>query len=481
MMKIHALLLTLVFCSCAHSLPELPAGPRLPAAAGGIDWVKAGDEAVEVLAGYLQVNTANPPGNESAGAAYLAQILEREGIPSKTYEFAPGRGSLVARLPRAADAPGDEGAICLLSHIDVAAADASKWPEGKGPWSGVVDDEGALWGRGALDMKGMGVLELMSMIWLKRQGVPLRRDVVLIAVADEEVHNQGMKHLVDQHWEEIRCSHLINEGGLGIRDALFEGQTAFAISVGEKGVLWLRMTVRGEGGHGSTPRPGLAPVRLLDKLQLIREREVEARMHPSLSETLARAGDHGGGLTGFVLKRPLLVDWMAEGKLMGRPGTRAALIDTVNITGLDTGDHEPNVVPTEASALLDCRLLPDTSAAAMVRRLQVITGDDPDVIFETLFGAPASVSPWDDPLYQALARHAVAGRDDAVAGPVLSVGFTDSLYARARGVRAYGLIPFEITEEEALTMHAPHERVSVANVRRGLEILFKVLVEVSAQ
>jgi len=472
-----ALAASLALCAaCAYPLPEAGKAPDLRGWPERIDWRAAGDEAARVLAGYLRVDTRNPPGNESAGARYLARVLEEEGIASEIIEHAPGRGSLVARLKGS----GEEPPLCLLSHIDVATAEAREWPEGKGPLSGTIDDQGMIWGRGALDMKGMGAIELMTLVWLKRLEVPLRRDVVLLAVADEEVDNTGMREIVDRHWGRIACSHLVNEGGLGLRDALFKGQTVFAISVAEKGVMWVKMIVRGEGGHGSTPMPGHTTRRLIEALGRLLKRAPTPRMDPTLEELFARVGEQRGGLAGFVLKRPALVRGLLMDRLMDKPGTRAALVDTVNITVLDTGGNQPNVVPTEASASLDIRLLPGTRPEAVIAELQRLTGNDPNIRFERTHYFPTRESPRDDPFYRALARHAVAGRDDAVAGPVLSIGFTDSLFARQRGTRAYGLVPFEVTEEEAKTMHAPNERVSVQNVRRGLRVLLSAVIEVSA-
>ncbi len=470
------LVLAAAAAGCAHNLKELKPGPDIGRWVKAMDWQAAGDETVEVLSGYLRVNTANPPGNERAGALYLGAILEKEQIPYEIVDLAPGRASLIARLKGS----GSQPPLCLLSHIDVATVDEAEWPDGKGPWSGTVDEDGMIWGRGAIDMKGMGALELMTMVWLKRLKVPLSRDVILLAVADEEVNNLGMQQIVDHHWGRIGCSHLVNEGGLGIKDIVFEGQTVNAISVGEKGVLWLKMNVRGAGGHGSTPRPELTTAKLMDLVNRIRAREVEPNYHPATTELFARVGDHGGGFKGFVLKRPSLVGWLAEGDLMEGARTRAALIDTIHVTGLATGTHEPNVVPTKASALLDCRLQPGTTPEELIEHLEWLTGCDPCVTFEVIFSAPASVSPWDDPFYEALARHSTADRGEAVAGPAVSVGFTDSLYARAKGVRAYGFVPFELTQDELSTMHAPEERISVANVHRGLRVLFSAVLEVAA-
>jgi len=138
------------------------------------------------------------------------------------------------------------------------------------------------------------------------------------------------------------------------------------------------------------------------------------------------------------------------------------------------------VVPARASALLDCRLLPGTTPEQIIAELRRLVGQDPAISFDTISYTAAYGSPWDDPFFDALARHVVGDRRDAVAGPVLSIGFTDSIYARRVGTRAYGLVPFEVTQEEAELMHAPGERVSTANVTRGLRVLFGAVLEVAA-
>lgn len=462
-----------VFLSaCAVTPRALPDAQRHapPDLKLAVDWQKAGDEAVQVLADYLRVDTTNPPGNESDGARFLAEVLAKEGIESELIEFAPDRGSLVARVKGS----GKKKPLCLLSHIDVASAEPERWPEGKGPLSGAVVD-GMIWGRGALDMKGLGALELMTLVWLKRLDVPLDRDVVLVAVADEEVDNKGMQQLVDEHWDRIGCSHLINEGGLGIRGALFENQTIYTISIAEKGLLWARVIATGEAGHGSVPRTDRSPDRLVEALQRIRKREVEAVMHPSLRVLFREVGVQQGGMTGFVLSRPTLTDWFVEGRLMSIPGTRAALTNTCQVTGF-SGQFEPNVVPSEVTATLDCRLLPGVEPAAFADELRRII-DDEHVRLEVLQSEPATESPWDDELFAILARRVVDGRDDVAVGPILTPGFTDSKYARPKGVRAYGFVPFEVTEEEASTMHGHGERVSVDNVHRGLKLLVESVVE----
>jgi acetylornithine deacetylase/succinyl-diaminopimelate desuccinylase-like protein len=308
--------------------------------------------------------------------------------------------------------------------------------------------------------------------------VPLRRSVILLAVAAEETDSMGIQFIVDKHWGKIQCSQSVNEGGIGIKDLLVPGQTVYTISVAEKGVLWLRMTAHGEAGHGSTPTPGRAPERLLKAIDRLNARKPEPIIHPSIYELAARVGEDAGGFKGFVLRRPALVRMFVLDKLMESPPARATLFNTVNVTGF-SGMKEPNVIPSEVSATLDCRILPGVRPIDFFVEVKR-TVDDPNVSFEILDMQGAGESTWDDPFFSALARHAVGGRAHVVAGPALSPGYTDSLYLRRKGVRAYGFVPFEIEQSEMNGFHGRDERVSADNVRRGLRVLYSAVVDVVA-
>ena len=470
--------LSLLLLSCAGAPRALHAAPPgVEKYSADLDFTKAGDEAVEVLQGYLRMDTINPPGNETLGAEYLKAQLAKDGLESQVHEFAPGRGSLIARLK--ASKPSGEKPLCLLSHIDVVPAETDLWPKDQGPLSGALVD-GMIWGRGALDMKGMGALELQTFRWLARKQVPLHRDVILLAVADEEVGEGGMKLVTEQLWADLDCGHIINEGGMGVRGLLTENQTAFAISVGEKGILWLRVTAEGEAGHGSTPTDNRAPTRLVAALEKLAARQPKPRIQPAMYELLRRVGEKNGGVQGFVMQHPSLVDTFAMKKLLSKPQTRAGVTDTCQVTGFDGKGSAPNVIPSQTSAIMDCRLLPGTTPKMLQTELEGLVKDLPGIKLEVVQAFDAAVSEMDDPFFDALARHAVAGRDDAVAGPVISPGYTDSILARAKGTRAYGFVPFEVTPEELATFHGRDERVSVKNVHRGLEILFKAVVDVAA-
>ncbi|TNE88578.1 MAG: M20/M25/M40 family metallo-hydrolase [Deltaproteobacteria bacterium] len=435
-----------------------------------VDWKALGDESVDVLAEYLAVDTVNPPGNEARGAAFLARELAKDRIESKRYVLSEGRESLVARIPGS----GDQPPLCLLSHIDVVPAEEERWDQD--PLSGARVD-GYLYGRGALDMKGMGALELQVLRQLHRQRVPLNRDIVLVAVADEEVDNLGMKQIVE-HWDEIGCSHMVNEGGLGIRDALFDGQAVHAISTAEKGVFWVDMIAEGPAGHGSTEDEGEAPGRLLEAMQAVATRKAKPRIEPDMYTLLANIGAHKGGFTGWVLRHRWTVNLLAKGQLMGNSATRATITDTLHLTGM-SGANSHNVVPSEVRARYDSRLLPGTTGDEMLAELEHLTRKVDGISFEVFHDQLSNGSPVDDPLFAALSRYAVEGRPYAVAGPVLSVGFTDSIFARPLGVHAYGYVPFEVSEEDANTMHGHNERVSEENVHEGVRRLYSAVVEVS--
>ncbi len=464
----------------ASPAPRAPSdGPRPGDAwVAKLDAAKVGDEAFATLRTYLMVDTTNPPGREAKGARVLADVLAREGIAAEVVEAPAGRANLIARLPGGG---GGAGALCLVSHIDVASSEPARWPAGRGPFEGAVvpstgSDDDVLWGRGALDMKSMGVVELYVMIALKRLGVPLARDVVLLAVADEEVDGAGMKAALDEQWSRIGCTHAINEGSIGVLDAIFPGQTIAGVSVGEKGHLWLRLTAEGPPGHGSTPVPGRAPERLLTALAKIGARVEPTTLHPAMETLLANVGAERGGPTALVLNSPLLLRALVLPRLASTPLAAALVQNTISVTGF-AGRKEPNVVPSLVEAQLDVRLLPGTTIDEMVASLQATIKDVPQTRLEVISAEEALVSPTDDPLFEALTFHAARGQAHVVTGPVLSPGSTDSTAMRKRGVHAYGFMPFVVTKEEAQTMHGDGERVSRGNVRRGVRTLFAAVVD----
>jgi acetylornithine deacetylase/succinyl-diaminopimelate desuccinylase-like protein len=272
---------------------------------------------------------------------------------------------------------------------------------------------------------------------------------------------------------------MINEGGIGIQDAFFDGQTVYAISVAEKGVLWLKMIASGEPGHGSTPMPDEAPTRLLAAIGRLAERPVDPIWNPATYELLFNIGETRSGLERAALTHPASVRSLLKGRLMGIPATAAMITNTVHVTGLE-GANQPNVVPSEVAAILDCRLQPDTDPGVLLAELEAMYVDEPWIRFEVIHQLAGNGSPWDDPFYAALVRHLEEQDPSGVAGPIVSVGFTDSIVFRPLGVRAYGIAPFSVPADELVTMHGHGERVSLENLQRGLRVVFGAVVDVSA-
>lgn len=445
---------------------------RVEDARSAVDWDAVEAEAADWLSTYIQIDTTAPPGNERDGAVFLRDLLRREGFTTQLVDHGDNRASLIARYSTG----GTAAPLCLVSHIDVVPAEAERW--NRPPLSGAIE-EGFVWGRGAIDMKGMGIMEVSAAVQIARAGLPLTRDIVVLAVADEEVSGLGMRTLVAEHWDAIGCSDVINEGGLGVQDALFEGQTVHAISVAEKGVLWAHLIADGAPGHGSTIEEGEAPARLLEAMQKIDRRyKPKSVLTPPLVEMLERVGEHKGGFTGGILKSAVGRGLLVKPKLAKSSTTASLITTTVHLTGME-GSGSTNVVPGTVRATYDCRLLPGVEPQAFLAELEALTADVEGVRWEVELEMVSNASPMDAPLFERLAHYAVEGEPDSVAAPVLSPGFTDSIYIRPTGANAYGYIPVSIGQEDRNRMHGDDERISLENLRRGIRVLYSVVLDVA--
>ena len=424
------------------------------------------DRAVAWLQEYIRIDTVNPPGNEIAGARLLAGILDAEGIPYELAESAPGRGNLWARLPG-----GDAPALVLLHHIDVVPADPDYWTVE--PLSGEIRD-GAIYGRGAIDTKGLGIVHLAAFLELHRSGAALDRDVIFMATADEEAGGYfGVGWLVEQRPELFAdVGWVLNEGG---GSTVVDGHVQVAVEVTQKVPYWLRLTASGQPGHGSRPRETTAVTRLVSALDRLRAHAFEPRVIRAV-DTYFR------GLAPSMPPR-----WRDRYEAMGaalrEPGVQRDLFrefpghygltrNTCNITRLGASD-KINVVPTEAWAELDCRLLPDQDPQAFLAELGGILGSD--IAVETQMGFTPAVSSSETGLFRLIED--VTRRHFASATIVPSVisGFTDSHFLRDLGITAYGYSPFVIPREDRAGVHGNDERLSIENIRRGVRVMSDVV------
>ena len=431
-------------------------------------------QAATNLVGYLQVDTINPPGNESRGVAYLGNLLDQAGMPYESVESAPGRGNLWARLRGTPDADGNtQPALVLLHHIDVVPANAAYWSVD--PLSGEEVD-GYIYGRGAIDTKGLGIVQLQAFLALAASEQPLNRDVWYMATADEEAGGFfGAGWLVENRPDLFAdVGYLLNEGGSGRR---FEQGVAVMVEVTQKVPLWLRLTASGRPGHGSAPQVTTSVTRLIRGLERVRQTEFPVNVVPAVAamfEGLAPYQDTANrGQYASIAQAANDSNYLLSLRLQN-PGAHALLRNTCSITRL-IGSSKINVVPAESSAELDCRLLPDQDPEQFLTQLRQIINDE-QIVIEKIMGFTPANSRTDTPLFSAL-ENVAREQHGAQLIPTVAGGFTDSHFFRDLGITSYGYSPFVFTPSEFTGVHGNNERISVENVTEGVVTFYKLLQE----
>ena len=464
------------FVSAATLLLALPlaVGAQVTAAAPArpIDWSAMQTEAVATLRDYLRINTSNPPGNEIATARFLQAFLAKAGIESQildTVELGAGRANLYARLR----GNGTKKAIALVQHMDVVPVMPAYWTVPA--FDGVIRD-GYVYGRGALDMKGEGIAHLMALVALKRSGVPLTRDIVFIANADEELGSTGALVFVNRHPDLLGdVEYLITEGGMNVyRGGKLE---YFSVGVAEKRTFWNKVTVKGTPSHGSRPTKANPVPRLVAALDKIAHYETPLHVTPGVQNffhDISRnySGRQRGWLNDVTvaLKSKDARDWILSDVYWN-----AILRNTISLTALQ-GSNKTNVIPAEASAELDIRLLPDQSPDSMLATLTRIVNDSA-VHFSTILAPKAPFeAPVNTALFSAIKRAAHDRDPNAFVTSSMMTGATDRPSYRKLGIITYGLDPFEVeAADEQKGVHGNDERGSVANVGAGVKFVYDVL------
>ena len=457
---------------------ETPARVALVSAPrGDAEWNALGDEAGALLSRYLRINTTNPPGNEIVAARWLARLLRRDGIESQIFEPAPGKANLYARLR----GDGSARPLILLNHMDVVLASPEYWQVE--PFSGAVQG-GYIWGRGALDMKGEGIAQLMTMLILKRAGVPLKRDVIFLATADEEIGaGVGAASFVERQADLIRdAEFLITEGGT-TRANDRGGIDYFGVGTTEKSPFWLDMTARGTPGHGSRPTPDNPVHRLIRALDRIAEWRTPLVVTPGVDRyfrDLATLETDSTRRRWFADIRTALRDSVAVRAITGDLTYNALLRNTISVTGLK-GSDKTNVIPPFATAALDVRLLLGQEPADFLAELQRIVGDTAVTFRPQGPSWPATESPTDTELFRAIEAAAHVRRPEALVTTPMLAGFTDSHFFRRLGIASYGLGPFPLTVSESRGVHGNDERVSIEALRFGVRFLYDIVSRVAAK
>ena len=449
-----------------------------PTNSGPRDTSALAREATTWLAELIKINTTNPPGNEEAAAKYIAGILQKEGINAELLPMAPGRSALVARL-NASGFPDPSKALLLVAHMDVVGVERANWTVD--PF-GAVPKDGYIYGRGAIDDKGMLAANLAAFVYLKRTNARLNRDVIFLATDDEEAFGDAsMKNLIAKYWDKIAAKYSINEGG---NVFVKNGKVQYVgVQASEKVAVNVTVTAKGTPGHASIPLKDNPVTHLAAAVEKIGN--YQAPVHLT---TIVRR--YFEGIAG--LEDPEIAKWIRsiETPDRGEHATRvladanpmwnAMMRDTISPTMLNTGVR-PNVIPAEATATLNVRLLPGNTITALLADLSKVV-NDPAVKLEVQkdAGLAAPDSSLDSDFYQAIVKASAEEFGGVPVLPFQSTWATDSAQLRLHNVQAYGLVPFPLTAEDLKRMHSPDERIPTAAFTKGISLMVRLVSSFAA-
>jgi acetylornithine deacetylase/succinyl-diaminopimelate desuccinylase-like protein len=437
-----------------------------------MDWDKLLNEATRYLQDYIRINTVNPPGNEIEAAKFFKKIFDGESIPCQIFEPSPGRGSILATLK----GDGSKQPLLLLSHMDVVPVEKEGWEVP--PFEGVIKD-GYLYGRGALDCKSLGIIEMMALLILKREKISLKRDLIFFATADEETGGRwGVQWAMENLPVLTAVEYAFNEGG---HIMLNQKGTPdrYEISSGQKVILQIKLKIKGTPGHASMPRPDNPNVKLVHALEKITKWETPYDILPMVREYFSKMApkqppyerdffeDIEKGLSD-----PSFSVWLTS-----NPIYNAMLRNTISLTVLQ-GGSKANVIPSESTATLDCRLIPGTNKEEFLKEVKRRLGEEIEVeiIAESESLPPSSL---DTDLYRAIQKLASEKNADCPVVPLLLPGATDSRFLREKGIITYDFCPFQLTEKELMKVHANNERINLENLKFGTKILLEIIKEVA--
>jgi acetylornithine deacetylase/succinyl-diaminopimelate desuccinylase-like protein len=436
------------------------------------------DLAVQWQREYLRIDTTNPPGNEVRAAEFFKKIFDREDIENRVFNYAPGRADIWARIPHTTSSA--QRPIVLLNHMDVVTSDASHWKAP--PFSAEIVNE-SIYGRGAQDMKNEGLAQFMVMVMLKREKVELDRDVIFLAVSDEEVDGTGSDWFIEHQRDLLgNAEFLINEGGENLLED--NGHVKYVgVDVGEKAAFWLHMVAHGRAGHGSLPIADSAPNRLVQALSRIIAYRTPLKVLPVAEEFLRAMAPYESPERAEKFRniRKALEDKNFQREVEQDESLNYLLRDTIALTMLG-GSEQTNVIPPEAWANLDVRLLPGDDPKQFLETIRQVV-NDPNVSIAPLNAdfRLANSSPTNTALFSAIQKVSAAYFPGTPVVPRLDSGYTENQRYRPLGIDSYGFTPYTSTEDEGSTEHGNDERIRVEEVRRGFRVLYDVVMTVSSQ
>ena len=430
------------------------------------DWNAARQEMLKFTEDLIRIDTSNPPGNEVKAAQYIKAVLDREGIQSHIYESAPGRGNLVARLK----GNGKKKPILIMGHLDVVGVERDKWT--MDAFNPVVKD-GFLYGRGSADDKDIVAAVLETLLQLKRQNVPLERDVILVNEAGEEGTSQyGIDYLVKEHWDEIAAEFAYTEGP----NAPIVGGKLQWIGVGtsEKVPRGVKVTAKGTSGHASIPKLDDPVTHLSAAIAKIGNWRTTMRLNDTTRAFFNGLAKISAPEWAQVYTH--LQDPKSQERLLAEHPDYYAMIHTTTVPTIINGGFRENVIPGNAEAVVDIRALPEENVEQFYADMNKLV-NDPLVTIEPTGGVIRPSNPpsrTDTDFFRAIQQAAAQVYGSAPVLPMQVPYATDMAQLRAKGVQAYGFGP-AADVERGTHMHGNDERIAVEELGKYLQWLYSAV------
>ncbi|MGE5718621.1 MAG: M20/M25/M40 family metallo-hydrolase [Nocardioidaceae bacterium] len=421
-------------------------------------------EVVDICRDLIRIDTTNfgdgsGPGERKA-AEHVAALLSEVGIEPEIHESEPGRASVLARWGGTTGAP-----LLLHGHLDVVPADADDWRVH--PFSGEIQD-GYVWGRGAVDMKDFDAMLLSVVRARQRAGAVPERPMVLCFTADEEAGgHKGAEYLVKEHSDLLAdCTEAIGE--VGGWSATIRGRRVYLIEAAEKGMAWMRLTAKGNAGHGSMVHPDNAVTELAAAVARLGTHEWPVRLTPSMQVLLSAVGEISGVEATPENAESLVDEFGSAARMLG-----AVIRHSTNPTMLQAG-YKVNVVPGEATAHVDGRFLPGYEDE-FFDTLADLVGENVSV--DWVSKQHALETTFDGDLVDAITASLLEEDPEAKVAPYLMSGGTDAKHWRKLGIRSFGFAPLRLPADLDFTalFHGVDERVPVDALEFGARVFDRFL------
>ena len=434
------------------------------------------DLAVKLATEYFQVDTTNPPGNEAKAAAFFKKVFDTEGIENQVFTVKAGRDNILARL----HGSGTQRPIILLSHEDVVTSTPELWKHP--PFSAAIDN-GVMYARGSEDMKNEAIAHLVTMIMLKRENVPLDRDVIFLATADEEVDDIGSEWMIANKKDLFaNAEFLITEGG---RDRVDEKGNVQYVGINTAGKIpfWLVLTTHGSAGHGSRPLPDSATNRLVRALDRIINYKTEMTVLPVVDQFFKAMSRYetGARKQQFLNAAQSLKDPKFRQSIEDDQNLNYMFRNTITLTQME-GSHQTNVMPAIATAHLDVRLMPGEDPQKFLAEITKVVNDPKvEIKPQSAETKQGKASPIDTALMTAIRNAAAHYFPNTPVTPWMDSGYTENEMYRQLGIVCYGFNPYTTTDDESHSEHNNNERIRVEELRRGPLVMFDVVAQVAGK